>query len=41
MRDRGWEGESGRRKIRTTVVDRAATAATDLVGRDFNRPHPM
>jgi transposase InsO family protein len=40
MRSHGWEGESGRRRVRTTVVDRAATAAGDLVGRDFNPPAP-
>jgi len=40
MRERGWEGESGRRRVRTTIVDRAATAATDLVGRDFNPAAP-
>lgn len=40
MRDKGWEGESGRRGVRTTVVDRAATAAGDLVGRDFNPAKP-
>jgi transposase InsO family protein len=40
MRDHGWEGESGRRRVRTTTVDRAATAAGDLVGRDFNPPAP-
>jgi transposase InsO family protein len=40
MRTHGWEGESGRRKIRTTVVDRNATAAGDLVGRDFNPTAP-
>jgi transposase InsO family protein len=40
MRDHGWEGESGRRRVRTTVVDRGATAAGDLVGRDFNPPAP-
>ena len=33
---RSWEGESGRRKIRTTIIDRGATAASDLVARDFN-----
>jgi transposase InsO family protein len=36
----GWEGETGRRKIRTTVVDRGATAASDHVRRDFNPPAP-
>ena len=40
MGERGWEGETGRRKVRTTVVDRGATAASDLVGRDFNPPAP-
>jgi putative transposase len=40
MGDNGWEGESGRRRVRTTVVDRAATAAGDLVGRDFNPAQP-
>jgi transposase InsO family protein len=36
----GFEGESGRRRIRTTIVDRGATAASDLVGRDFNPTEP-
>ena len=36
----GWEGETGRRKVRTTIVDRGATAAEDLVGRDFNPTEP-
>ena len=27
MRERGWEGETGRRRVRTTIVDRGATAA--------------
>lgn len=40
MRDHGWEGESGRRRVRTTIVDRGATAAGDLVGRDFNPTAP-
>lgn len=40
MRENGWEGESGRRKVRTTIVDRGATAAEDLVGRDFNPAAP-
>jgi transposase InsO family protein len=40
MRDHGWEGESGRRRVRTTIVDRAATAAEDLVGRDFSPTEP-
>lgn len=40
MRVNGWEGESGRRRIRTTIVDRGASAAGDLVGRDFNPTEP-
>lgn len=40
MRANGWEGESGRRRIRTTIVDRGATAATDLVNRNFNPNQP-
>ncbi len=40
MRVNGFEGESGRRRIRTTIVDRGATAASDLVGRDFNPTEP-
>jgi transposase InsO family protein len=40
MATNGWEGESGRRRVRTTVVDRSATAASDLVARDFNPPAP-
>jgi transposase InsO family protein len=40
MAANGWEGESGRRRVRTTTVDRSATAAGDLVARDFNPPAP-
>ena len=40
MRTNGWEGESGRRRVRTTIVDPGATAAEDLVGRDFNPTEP-
>jgi putative transposase len=40
MRAQGFEGESGRRKVRTTIVDRGATAASDRVGRDFNPSAP-
>jgi putative transposase len=40
MAANGWEGESGRRRVRTTTVDRAATAAGDLVARDFNPAAP-
>ena len=38
MRVNGFDGESGRRRIRTTIVDRGATAASDLVGRGPNGP---
>ncbi|MEA3216770.1 MAG: putative transposase [Acidimicrobiia bacterium] len=40
MKARGWEGESGRRRVRTTIPDRTATAARDHVARDFNPPAP-
>ena len=40
MREQGFEGESGRRKVRTTIVDRGAKAASDRVGRDFNPVAP-
>jgi putative transposase len=40
MRVNGWEGETGRRRVRTTIVDRGATAAEDLVGRDFDPTEP-
>jgi transposase InsO family protein len=36
----GWGGETGRRKVRTTIVDRGAIAATDRVKRDFNPTRP-
>lgn len=40
MRRNGWEGESGRSKVRTTIVDRGAKAASDHVRRDFNPTAP-
>lgn len=40
MARNGWEGETGRRKVRTTVIDRGATAAQDRVRRDFNPVEP-
>lgn len=40
MRVHGFEGESGRRRVRTTIIDRGATAASDRVGRDFNPTAP-
>lgn len=36
----GWEGETGRRKVKTTIVERGARAATDRVRRDFNPAAP-
>lgn len=36
----GWEGESGRAKVRTTIPDPGATAASDHVKRDFNPTAP-
>jgi putative transposase len=36
MREHGWVGVSGRRRVRTTVIDKTARAAQDLVARDFN-----
>ena len=35
-----WEGETGRNKLRTRIVDRGARAATDRVRRDLNPPAP-
>jgi transposase InsO family protein len=40
MRQLGIEGESGRRKVRTTIVDRGATAASDHLRRDFTPGSP-
>ncbi len=40
MRELGLEGESGRRRVRTTIVDKAATAASDHVRRNFDPPAP-
>ena len=40
MRELGIEGESGRRRVKTTIVDKRATAASDHVRRDFNPPGP-
>lgn len=40
MAANGWAGETGRRRVRTTIPDRAAQAAEDLVGRDFNPKAP-
>lgn len=40
MRAHGWAGVSGRRRVRTTIPDRRARAADDLVARAFNPPAP-
>jgi putative transposase len=40
MRTHGWVGISGRRRVRTTIVDRNARAAEDLVARNFNPTAP-
>ena len=40
MRQHDWVGESGRRRVRTTIVDRNAQAAEDLVARNFNPQAP-
>lgn len=40
MRQNGWTGVCGRKKVRTTIVDKTAPAASDLVARDFNPEAP-
>lgn len=40
MRENGFVGEIGRRKVRTTVADKTAKPSLDLVGRDFNPMAP-
>jgi putative transposase len=40
MRTHGWVGVSGRRRPRTTIVDKTARAAEDLVARNFNPAAP-
>jgi transposase InsO family protein len=40
MRSRGWVGVTGRRRVRTTIVDKTATAASDLVARRFDPVAP-
>ncbi|HZD22633.1 MAG TPA: IS3 family transposase [Acidimicrobiia bacterium] len=40
MRQNGWAGVSGRRRVRTTIVDKTAVASSDLVARDFNPDAP-
>jgi putative transposase len=40
MRSHDWVGVCGRRRPRTTIVDKAARAAEDLVARDFNPAGP-
>src|SRR3954452_4616773 len=40
MRDKGLVGQLGRRRVKTTVPDKAATPSEDLVNRDFNPTAP-
>jgi HTH-like domain/Integrase core domain len=40
MRTHGWIGVSGRRRPRTTIVDKSARAAEDLVARNFTPAAP-
>lgn len=40
MRVNGWTGVSGRRKVRTTIVDTTAPVSSDLVARNFNPDAP-
>jgi transposase InsO family protein len=40
MREHDWVGVSGRRRPRTTIVDKTARAAEDLVARNFNPTAP-
>jgi transposase InsO family protein len=40
MRERGLHGASRRKGFKTTIQDRAACAAPDLVKRDFKSKHP-
>lgn len=40
MHRNGWESESGRSKVRATILDRGAKAASDHVRRDFNPTAP-
>jgi putative transposase len=40
MREHGWFGQMGRRKVRTTIWDRTARPASDLVKRQFRPAQP-
>jgi len=40
MREKGLIGQLGRRRVRTTVADKAATPSADLLERNFNPPAP-
>lgn len=40
MRQKGFVGQMGRRKVRTTIADKAATPSKDLIGRDFGPTAP-
>ena len=41
MDELGLEGESGRSRVRITIVDKGATATEDHVRHDFNTPAPV
>jgi transposase InsO family protein len=40
MREHAWAGRLGRRKVRTTVPDKTAAPAPDLVKRQFSPAEP-
>lgn len=40
MREKGFVGEIGRRKVRTTIADKTAQPSLDLLGRDFSPTAP-
>jgi putative transposase len=40
MREKGFVGEIGRRRVRTTIADKAALPSLDLLGRNFNPATP-
>ncbi|MGH8993474.1 MAG: IS3 family transposase [Acidimicrobiia bacterium] len=40
MREKGFVGEMGRRKVRTTIADKTAVPSLDLLGRNFNPTAP-
>jgi transposase InsO family protein len=40
MREHAWAGRLGRRKVRTTIPDKTAAPARDLVKRQFSPAEP-